>query len=91
MRHGAEIINRSLHVLGVIGAGETAASDDSSDALAVLNQMLQSLVPSRGCRRIAAHWRRSTSLPTRHPIRLARLARRLSPPARSRYSMGMCG
>ena len=41
--HGAEIINRSLRVLRVIGAGETATSDDSSDALAVLNQMLQSL------------------------------------------------
>src|SRR5574343_248275 len=43
MRTAQEIINRSIRVLGVIGAGETATSDDSADALAVLNQMLQSL------------------------------------------------
>lgn len=43
MSTAQQIINRSLRVLGVIGAGETATSDDSADALTVLNQMIQSL------------------------------------------------
>ena len=43
MSTAQQVINRSLRILGVIGAGETATGDDSSDALTVLNQMLQSL------------------------------------------------
>lgn len=43
MSTAQQIINRSLRLIGVIGAGETAQSDDSADALTVLNQMLASL------------------------------------------------
>lgn len=38
-----QIINRSLRIIGVIGAGETPSGEDSADALTVLNQMLESL------------------------------------------------
>lgn len=43
MSTAQQVINRSLRILGVIGAGETASGEDSSDALTALNQMLASL------------------------------------------------
>lgn len=43
MATAQQLINQSLRVLGVIGAGETPSAADSADALTALNGLLQSL------------------------------------------------
>lgn len=47
MATAQQIINQSLRILGVIGAGETAPAEDSSDALTALNSLLTSLSTQR--------------------------------------------
>lgn len=43
MATAQQLINQSLRILGVIGAGETPSAEDSTDALTALNGMLSSL------------------------------------------------
>lgn len=47
MATAQQLINQSLRVLGVIGAGETPAAEDSQDALTALNSLLTSLSTQR--------------------------------------------
>ena len=43
MATAQQLINQSLRVLGVIGAGETPSAEDSTDALTALNSIISSL------------------------------------------------